>query len=148
MTRPPEGCRNWGKEDFASYDSIYSENYAGTDGSLPFGTATLIKRETKWETVSLTEEEAKIKARTEAESALDAAIPDDAQILRTSASFVERDGKRITQHPQRSWSRSVSASHRKTTLTGTQKHATIYLLLYKHLKLHMDLFFIYIMFYS
>ena len=31
--------------------------------------------------------------RTEAESALDAAIPDDAQILRTSASFVERDGK-------------------------------------------------------
>lgn len=84
---------NWGKEDFTSYDSIYSENYAGTDGSLPFGTATLIKRETKWETVSLTEEEAKIKARTEAESALDAAIPDDAQILRTSASFVERDGK-------------------------------------------------------
>ncbi len=84
---------NWGKEEFASYDSIYHEKYAGTNGNLPFGTAKLTKRETKWETITLSEEEAKIKARTEAETALDAAIPDDGRILRTSASFVERGGK-------------------------------------------------------
>lgn len=35
----------------------------------------------------------KIKARTEVETALDAAIPDDGKILRTTASFVKRDGK-------------------------------------------------------
>lgn len=84
---------NWGKEEFASYDSIYHEKYAGKNGNLPFGTAKLTKRETKWETITLSEEEAKIKARTEAETALDAAIPDDGRILRTSASFVERGGK-------------------------------------------------------
>ena len=84
---------NWGKKDFNSYDSIYNEKYAGTNGNIPLGTATLIKRETKWETITLSEEEAKIKARTEVETALDAAIPDDGKILRTTASFVKRDGK-------------------------------------------------------
>ena len=84
---------NWGREDFESYDSIYNEKYAGKDGTIPLGTATLIKRETKWESVTLSEEEAKIRARTEAETALDNVIPDDGKILRTSASFVERGGK-------------------------------------------------------
>lgn len=53
----------------------------------------MTKRETKWETIELSEEEARIKARADVETALDNAIPDDAQILRTSAKFEERDGK-------------------------------------------------------
>ena len=84
---------NWGKDAYASYDSIYNETYAGKEGSLPFGVAKLTKRETKWETIELSEEEARIKARADVETALDNAIPDDAQILRTSAKFEERDGK-------------------------------------------------------
>ena len=84
---------NWGKTDFSSYDSLYQENYLGTDNNLPFGSAKLIKQETAWKTVELTEDEARIKARTDVETALDNAIPDDGKILRTSASFVERDGK-------------------------------------------------------
>lgn len=83
---------NWGKTDFASYDSIYNEKFAGKDGQLPFGTATLIRRETSWQTIELSEDEAGMKARTEAESALDAAIPDDGKILQTTGTFRERDG--------------------------------------------------------
>ncbi len=36
------------KKDFTSYDSIYNENMPEQNGNIPLGTATLIKRETKW----------------------------------------------------------------------------------------------------
>lgn len=82
---------NWGKENFTAYDSFYSESYAG-NGRLPIGIGRLIMSETKIDTVELTHEEAKIRAKTAAETVIDAAIPDEAEILSTSGNFVEKDG--------------------------------------------------------
>lgn len=81
----------WKKDEFQLYDRIYSERYFGKDGNLPIGTANLTKRETVLKTVELSEKEAELKAKTDAERALDAAIPDNARILKTSGHFQEKN---------------------------------------------------------
>ena len=84
---------NWGERDFESYDSIYTEKYLGKDTKLPFGTSKLVKRETVWETVTLSEEEAVFRAMMKAETALDASIPDDGQVLNTKSYISEKSGR-------------------------------------------------------
>lgn len=83
---------NWGKDNFDSYDSLYSESYSG-GGKIPIGKGRLVMAETKLETIELSNEEAKIRAMTEAETMLDAAIADEASILSTSGKYAEKDGK-------------------------------------------------------
>lgn len=84
---------NWGDEAFKSYDSVYTEKYFGKKVKMPFGTSKLVKRETVWETVTLSEEEAVYRAALKAQGALDASIPDDGQVLNTKSSVFERSGK-------------------------------------------------------
>ena len=82
------------KKEFEMYDRVYSEKYIGDNENIPFGIAELIKEETKFQTVTLSEEEAEIKAKTEAESALDGVIPDEGKILKTSGYFTEKNGEK------------------------------------------------------
>lgn len=84
---------NWGNKEFKSYDSTYTEKYLGNKVKLPFGTSKLVKRETVWETVTLSEDEAMLKAALKAGGALDASIPDDGQILSTKSHVFEKSGK-------------------------------------------------------
>ena len=53
-----------------------------------------MKRETVWETVKLSEEEAVLRAALKAEGALDMSIPDDGQVLSTKSSVVEKSGRK------------------------------------------------------
>lgn len=85
---------NWGTKEFESYDSVYTEKYLGGEAKLPFGTSKLVKRETVWETVKLSEEEAVLRAALKAEGALDMSIPDDGQVLSTKSSVVEKSGRK------------------------------------------------------
>lgn len=84
---------NWSDKKFKSYDSVYTEKYLGNKRKLPFGTSKLVKRETVWENVTLSEEEAVLRAAMKAESVLDASIPDDGQILNTKSYVFEKSGK-------------------------------------------------------
>ena len=85
---------NWGNKEFESYDSIYTEKYLGNTAKLPFGTSKLVKRETVWETVTLSEEDAVLRATLKAEGALDASIPCDGQVLNTKSYVFEKLGKK------------------------------------------------------
>jgi len=84
---------NWGEESFESYDSVYAERYFGKNESFPIGTAYMTKKQTQWVTRKLSEEEALMKARSEAIAMLDAAIGDDSKILNTKWEIINKNGE-------------------------------------------------------
>lgn len=83
---------NWNKKDFESYNSIYTEKFAGREGEFPFGVAKLTKKETVWEKRELSAEEAIKTAGEKADAALDAAVPDDGRILKTKREIITKNG--------------------------------------------------------